>query len=159
MVPYFYTIFQGPSFLKMSLVCLPFGSFSFLRLAHTKSPTSNSKCILFWSICFLYFLEVCWSCALTSSWIYLTIVENYSHHALTFSCELMFLNSNIPLGWIIYTTWNGEFPILLLLESLYANSAWGMIAFHFSPCFLVSDLNKFPNVLLTSFVSQSIWGW
>jgi len=70
-----------------------------------------------------------------------------------------YFNSETRLGCIPYTIWNGFFLVLLLGESLYANSAYGKTWSHWLWCSNTKLLNKSPKFLFTTSIYPSIWGW
>ena len=122
-----------------SLLYSPLENLSFLKCANNKFTISNSTSLLFKSTFCLYFWLLSCSCFWTYSCNACIVVEKSSALAFLVSTFPKFLNSQIPLGCMPYTIWNGLKPMLLLGESLYANSSWRSAWSH---CF-GSSLTKF----------------
>ena len=70
-----------------------------------------------------------------------------------------YINWKIFLGFLPYTIWNGDLPVLLLKILLYANFGYGKTIsqpFGLSP---TKHLSKFPKLWFTTFIYPSVCGW
>lgn len=135
------------------------GNLFFLKCANTKSPTSNCTSLLFkYALC-LYFWLLSYSYFLTYSCNYCIAIAKSLASTLLISTFPKFVNSQIPLGCIPNTIWNGLNPRILLGESLCENLALVSGWFHCFECSLTILLKMFPKLLLINLAYPSIQGW